>query len=120
MDQPTSPWSSLQVFEPSTPWLLVFRTADGNEAARAYKVALANRDRPSLIALSRQKVEGNLEGTSLEDFQRGGYIISDNSGKQLPEIILIGTGSELCTCEKSARKLREGGRRVRVISLVTI
>ncbi|PKI74585.1 hypothetical protein CRG98_004912 [Punica granatum] len=100
------------------PRLLVFRPADGNETAGAYKVAVKNRDRPSLIALSRQKVQANLEGTVSEEVQRGGYVISDNSGGQLPEIILIGTGSELCLCEMSARKLREGGRRVRVVSLV--
>lgn len=100
------------------PRLLVFRPADGNETAGAYKVAVANRDTPSLIALSRQKVAANLEGTSADGVERGGYIISDNSGENLPEIILIGTGSELCLCEGSAKMLRKEGRRVRVVSLV--
>lgn len=49
---------------------------------------------------------------------KGGYIVSDNSGDSLPEIILIGTGSELCLCEGSAEQLRSEGRRVRVVSLV--
>nr|GMD27527.1 transketolase, chloroplastic-like [Ipomoea batatas] len=44
------------------PRLLVFRPADGNETAGAYKVCIANRDTPSLIALSRQKVAANMEG----------------------------------------------------------
>ncbi|KAA8539299.1 hypothetical protein F0562_025991 [Nyssa sinensis] len=102
----------------AVPQLLVFRPGDGNETAGAYKVAVANRDVPSLIALSRQKLAANLEGTSVDAVEKGGYIISDNSGKHLPEIIMIGTGSELCLCEGSANVLRKDGRRVRVVSLM--
>ncbi|XP_048231810.1 transketolase, chloroplastic isoform X2 [Ricinus communis] len=102
----------------AVPGLLVFRPGDGNETAGAYKVAIANRDVPSVIALSRQKVAANLEGTSTNEVERGGYIISDNSGKSLPDIILMGTGSELCLCEGSAKILRNEGRKVRVVSLV--
>ncbi|WOG88014.1 hypothetical protein DCAR_0207247 [Daucus carota subsp. sativus] len=102
----------------AVPRLLVFRPADGNETAGAYKVAVANRDRPSLIALSRQKVAANIEGTSADAVERGGYIVSDNSGNSLPELILIGTGSELCLCEGSADALRKEGNKVRVVSLV--
>ncbi|XP_019194265.1 PREDICTED: transketolase, chloroplastic-like [Ipomoea nil] len=100
------------------PRLLVFRPSDGNETAGAYKVAIANRDKPSLMALSRQKVAANMDGTSADGVGKGGYIISDNSGEELPEIILIGTGWELCLCEESAGVLRNEGRRVRVVSLV--
>lgn len=100
------------------PRLLVFRPADGNETAGAYKVAVENRDTPSLIALSRQKMAANMEGTSADEVGKGGYIISDNSDQELPEIILIGTGSELCLCEESAKVLRNEGRRVRVVSLI--
>lgn len=99
------------------PHLLLFRPADGNETAGAYKVAVENRDVPSLIALSRQKVAANVKGTSVDAVEKGGYIVSDNS-EELPEIILIGTGSELCLCEASANVLRNEGRRVRVVSLV--
>lgn len=101
------------------PRLLVFRPEDRNETAGAYKVALWNRDVPSVIALSRQKVAANLEGTSISGVEKGGYVImSDNSGNRLPEIILIGSGSELCLCEGSAERLRREGRRVSVVSLV--
>ncbi|EOY18686.1 Transketolase, putative [Theobroma cacao] len=79
----------------AVPRLLVFRPADGNETAEAYKIAIANRDSPSFIALSRQKVSPNLEGTSADKVDRGGYIVSDNSGKEMPKIILIGTGTQL-------------------------
>ncbi|KAL2227730.1 transketolase, chloroplastic-like [Sesamum indicum] len=100
------------------PRLLLFRPADGNETSGVYKVAVANRTVPSVIALSRQKVLAHVEGTSADAVARGGYIVSDNSGPNLPEIILIGTGSELCLCEGSASVLRKEGRRVRVVSLV--
>ncbi|PIA37310.1 hypothetical protein AQUCO_03000125v1 [Aquilegia coerulea] len=102
----------------AVPRLLVFRPADGNETAGAYRVAVANRDVPSLIALSRQKVNSNLSGTSAVAVEKGGYILSDNSGEEVPEIILISTGSELCLCEGSADTLRKEGRKVRVVSLV--
>ncbi|KAK4339007.1 hypothetical protein RND71_040469 [Anisodus tanguticus] len=101
------------------PHLLLFRPADGKETAGSYKVAIDNRNVPSVLALSRQKVEANVEGTSAEAVGKGGYIVSDISDKELlPEIILIGTGSELCLCEASANVLRKEGRRVRVVSLV--
>ncbi|PHU29824.1 Transketolase, chloroplastic [Capsicum chinense] len=98
--------------------LLLFRPADAKETAGAYKVAIENRNVPSLLALSRQKVAGNVEGTLADAVGKGGYIVSDNSEKELPEIILIGSGSELCLCEASANVLRKEGRRVRVVSLV--
>ncbi|KAJ7191526.1 hypothetical protein O6H91_Y523200 [Diphasiastrum complanatum] len=99
------------------PNLLVLRPADGNETAGAYKVAIGQENRPSVISLSRQKVE-SLAGTSVERVEKGGYIVSDNSDNAKPDIILIGTGSELCLCEKAAEKLRGEGTKVRVVSLV--
>lgn len=101
----------------AVPRLLVFRPADGNETAEAYKIAIANRDSPSFIALSRQKVSPNLEGTSADKVDRGGYIVSDNSGKEMPKIILIGTGTQLSLCEGTPIKLRNEGRKVRMVSL---
>ncbi|KAJ4838141.1 hypothetical protein Tsubulata_035228 [Turnera subulata] len=102
----------------AVPRLLVFRPADGNETAGAYRVAIKSRDVPSVISLSRQKVAANVEGTLATEVEQGGYIVSDNSGKSLPELILIGTGSELCLCEGSANVLRKEGWKVRVVSLV--
>ncbi|GLJ42686.1 hypothetical protein SUGI_0885050 [Cryptomeria japonica] len=102
----------------AVPNLLVLRPADGNETAGAYKVAINRRDGPSVIALSRQKLAANLAWTASEGVEKGGYVISDNCDNDEPEIILIGTGSELCLCEGAAKKLREEGRKVRVVSLV--
>ncbi|PAL80181.1 hypothetical protein CEJ83_19760, partial [Acinetobacter baumannii] len=76
------------------PNILMLRPADGNETAGAYKVAVANRKRPSILALSRQKLP-HLAGTSIDGVEKGAYIISDNSSGNKPDVILIGTGSEL-------------------------
>lgn len=53
----------------AVPRLLVFRPADGNETAGAYMVAVGNRNTPSVIALSRQKVAAHMEGTN-RDYSR--------------------------------------------------
>ncbi|XP_019181486.1 PREDICTED: transketolase, chloroplastic [Ipomoea nil] len=98
------------------PNILMFRPADGNETAGAYKVAVLNRKRPSVLALSRQKLP-QLPGTSIEGAAKGGYIISDNSSGK-PDVILIGTGSELEIAAKAAEELRKEGKAVRVVSFV--
>ncbi|XP_042449382.1 transketolase, chloroplastic-like [Zingiber officinale] len=100
------------------PNILMLRPADGNETAGAYKVAVLNRKRPSVLALSRQKLP-QLPGTSVEGVEKGGYIISDNSSRNNPDLILIGTGSELEIAAKAAEELRKEGKTVRVVSLVS-
>ncbi|CAI9765185.1 unnamed protein product [Fraxinus pennsylvanica] len=100
------------------PNILMLRPADGNETAGAYKVAVLNRKRPSVLALSRQKLP-QLAGTSIEGVEKGGYIISDNSSSNNPNVILIGTGSELEIAAKAADELRKEGKAVRVVSFVS-
>ncbi|MEG3436373.1 transketolase [Pannus brasiliensis CCIBt3594] len=96
------------------PNLLVMRPGDGNETSGAYKVAVSEKNRPTLLALSRQNLP-NLEGTSIDAVAKGGYILSDSEGT--PDIILIGTGGELYLCAKAADILRAEGIKVRVVSL---
>lgn len=100
------------------PNILMLRPADGNETAGAYKVAILNKKRPSILALSRQKLP-HLPGTSIDLVARGGYIISDNSSSNKPDVILIGTGSELEIAAKAGDELRKEGKSVRVVSLVS-
>ncbi|KAJ6826395.1 putative transketolase, chloroplastic [Iris pallida] len=100
------------------PNMLMFRPADGNETAGAYKVAVLNRKRPSILALSRQKLP-QLPGTSIEGVEKGGYIVSDNSSGNKPDLILMGTGSELEIAAKAADELRKEGKAVRVVSFVS-
>ncbi|KAI5391616.1 transketolase, chloroplastic [Lathyrus oleraceus] len=100
------------------PNILMLRPADGNETAGAYRVAVLNRKRPSILALSRQKLP-NLLGTSIEGVEKGGYIVSDNSTGNKPDLILIGTGSELEIAYKAGEDLRKEGKTVRVVSFVS-
>lgn len=108
--QPVEHIASLRLI----PNLNVMRPADGNETSGAYKVAVESRHRPTLLALSRQNLP-NLVGSSIEAVAKGAYILSDSEGT--PEIILIGTGSEVELCVNAAEELRSAGKKVRVVSM---
>lgn len=109
--QPVEHVASLRVI----PNLIVIRPADGNETSGAYKVGVENRHKPTLLALSRQGLP-NLDGSSIEATTKGAYVLSDN-GDGNPDLILIGTGSEVELCVKAAEKLRSEGKKVRVVSM---
>jgi transketolase len=110
--QPIETLASLRAI----PNLTVFRPADGNETSGAYKIAIerAKQNAPSLLAFTRQNVP-NLAGTSIEGVAKGGYTVVDSDGT--PELILIGTGSELSLAVAAAEKLKAEGKKVRVVSL---
>lgn len=98
------------------PQLTVLRPADGTETSGAYKVAIENAkaNRPTLMAFSRQNLP-NLAGSSIEGVSKGAYSVIDCEGT--PELILIGTGSEVGLCVDVAAKLAAEGRKVRVVSM---
>ncbi|WP_320676022.1 transketolase [Prochlorococcus sp. MIT 1300] len=96
------------------PNLLVFRPGDGNETSGAYKLAISNRKRPSALCLSRQGM-ANQKNSSIDKVALGGYVLNDCVGT--PDLILIGTGSELDLCVKAAEKLTSEGHKVRVVSM---
>ncbi|OUL25533.1 transketolase [Nostoc sp. 106C] len=110
--QPIETLASLRAI----PNLTVIRPADGTETSGAYKVAIerAKANAPTLLAFTRQNVP-NLAGTSIEGVTKGGYIVVDSDGT--PDIILIGTGSELSLAVTAAEKLTAEGKKVRVVSL---
>ncbi|WP_338038624.1 transketolase-like TK C-terminal-containing protein [Neosynechococcus sphagnicola] len=108
--QPVETIASLRAI----PNLMVFRPADGNETSGAYKVAIERRQQPSLMAMSRQALP-QLDGSSIEGVARGAYIVSDSL--DIPDVILIGTGSEVHLCVQAAEKLRTDGHKVRVVSM---
>ena len=96
------------------PNMMVFRPGDGNETTGAYKVAIKNRKRPSSLCLSRQGM-ANQQNSSVEKVSLGGYILEDCDTK--PELILIGTGTELDLCVQAANQLSSEGVKVRVVSM---
>ncbi|MFO5474041.1 MAG: transketolase [Dolichospermum sp.] len=110
--QPIETLASLRAI----PDLTVIRPADGNETSGGYKVAIekSKAQASTLLAFTRQNVP-NLEGTSIAGVAKGAYTIVDCQGT--PDIILIGTGSELSLCVSAAEKLTAEGKKVRVVSM---
>ncbi|MGF1517148.1 MAG: transketolase [Nodosilinea sp.] len=108
--QPVETIASLRAI----PNLIVIRPADGTETSGAYKVAIEHRQTPTLMAFSRQNLP-NLPGASVEGVAKGAYTVDDCDGT--PELILIGTGSEVSLCVDAAQELRTAGTKVRVVSM---
>jgi transketolase len=96
------------------PNLRIIRPADANETIQAWEIAVNRGDSTGLI-LSRQKVPV-LEGTARPgQVERGAYILVESGDP--PELLLIGTGSEVAVRVDAARLLAADGVAVRVISM---
>ncbi|MEO5672484.1 MAG: transketolase, partial [Ramlibacter sp.] len=112
--QPVEQLASLRAM----PGLTVIRPADANETAVAWKVAVESRERPVLLALTRQDVP-TLDRTlyaSAEGLRRGAYVLSDAKGRA-PTLILIASGSEVALIVAAAEKLQGEGIAVRCVSM---
>ncbi|MEA2397096.1 MAG: transketolase [Thermoleophilaceae bacterium] len=99
------------------PRLNVVRPADANETALGWRFALRSTEAPTAFALSRQDLPV-LDPDSVPDdaIERGAYVLSD-SGDGDPDVILIGTGSEVSLCVEAAERLEADGVAVRVVSM---
>lgn len=100
------------------PNVSLIRPADANEAAQAWLAALENRQRPTVLVFSRQDlpVIDRTECAPASGVRHGAYVLWE-SHKGDPEIILIGTGSEVHLCLDAARRMAADGQRVRVVSM---
>lgn len=100
------------------PRLIVIRPGDANEVAQAYRVALPTGDRPVALVLTRQGVP-TLDRTkyaSAAGLAKGAYVLADANNGQ-PEVILIGTGSELSLAVEAYETLTADGVKARVVSM---
>ena len=97
------------------PGLTVIRPADATETAEAWATAVQH-DGPTLFALTRQHVPHLDRKNAKGDLSKGGYILSEADGGS-PEVILIGTGSEVHLCMRAQEKLKGYGVKARVVSL---
>ncbi|MFF5205392.1 transketolase [Streptosporangium sp. NPDC000396] len=98
------------------PGLDVVRPADANETAAAWRTVLQHDDRPAALALTRQDLP-IYEGTSHpEKVARGGYILEEASNGR-PQVILIGTGSEVHLAVEARKILEAQGVPARVVSM---
>jgi transketolase len=101
----------------ATPNLDVVRPAGYNETGLAWRHALRQTHTPTVLALSRQGLPvWDPAGVPDDAIERGGYVLRDADGGD-PEVILIGTGSEVHICNAAATLLEEGGVRVRLVSM---
>jgi transketolase len=97
------------------PGLTVIRPADPNETAEAWSFAVQH-DGPTLLVFTRQSVaQLDRSGASEPGVARGAYVLSDSGGP--PDVILIGTGSEVDLCVKAHEKLKGYGVKARVVSM---
>ncbi len=110
--QPVEQLMSLRLM----PGLRVIRPADANETAQAWRVHIDGTG-PTAIVLGRQAVPV-LEGTaerSLDGLPRGAYVLVDE-GDGAPDLVLVGTGSEVSVCVAAREELVADGVSVRVVS----
>jgi transketolase len=100
------------------PKLTLIRPCDANETAVAWKVAVETRDRPVLLALTRQEVAtlDRSRSASAEGLRRGAYVLSDPKDAP-PRLILIASGSEVGLIVAAAERLRDEGVAVRCVSM---
>jgi transketolase len=102
----------------AVPGLIVLRPGDANEVSEAWRVILKMRHDPVALILSRQNMP-TLDRTkfaSASGLAKGAYILADAPGGP-PEVILIGTGSEVGLCVSAYETLAGEGVRARVVSM---
>lgn len=109
--QPVEQLASLRAI----PGMSVVRPADANETAHAWKAVLQDTGGPAGLALTRQDVP-ILEGTSAEGVARGGYVLAEASSGS-PEVVLVGTGSEVQLAVDARKILESEGIATRVVSM---
>jgi transketolase len=101
----------------SVPNLTVIRPADANETAQAWRVALEHKDGPVALILTRQEIPviDQEKYTKAVELEKGAYILSES--EKAPELILIGTGSEVQLILAAQQKLKEHDIAARVVSM---
>ena len=100
------------------PGLITLRPGDANEVAEAWRLIMRFRHEPVCLILSRQKMP-TLDRTKYapaSGLAKGAYILADAQAGA-PEVILIGTGSEVALCVDAYEKLTAEGVKARVVSM---
>ncbi len=113
-DGPThEPIEQLAMFR-AMPNFSVFRPCDATETAAAWYYALTSKDTPTALVLSRQNLP-QLAGSG-RDALKGGYVIADSS-KEVPDAIIMASGSEVSLAIEAKEALINDGIDVRVVSM---
>jgi transketolase len=98
------------------PGLVVIRPSDANESVAAWKWTMQNREHPVALIFTRQKQPIIDLSRAKGSLVQGGYIVDDAEGGR-PDVILIGTGSEVWLCIGAKQELGKHGIQARVVSL---
>ena len=112
--QPVEHFAALRAI----PGLLLLRPADANEVVEAWRVIMPLKHQPVALALTRQALP-TLDRTkygAAAGLAKGAYILADADNAQ-PQVILIGTGSEVSLCVDAHKQLKKEGIRARVVSM---
>jgi transketolase len=112
--QPIEQLASLRAM----PGMITMRPGDANEVVEAWKVILQLKHEPVSLVLSRQAMPtyDRSKYAAASGVAKGGYVLADaKDGK--PQVILIGTGSELSLCVAAYEQLTAEGVRARVVSM---
>lgn len=110
--QPVEQMANLRL----TPNLNCWRPCDAVETAVAWGAAISSNETPTALVFSRQGMPQQArDAQQLNDISKGGYILKDCAGT--PDLILIGTGSEVDIAVQTAAQLTEKGHNVRVVSM---
>jgi transketolase len=115
--QPIEQLASLRAI----PNLLVLRPCDANETRWAWQTALEQRDRPTVLVLTRQHVPtlDRALYAPADLLRRGAYVLNPpaSGDRQAPDVILIATGSEVALIVAAESILRKVGVRARLVSM---
>jgi transketolase len=103
----------------AVPNLSVIRPGDANETVLAWRHAIASTDHPCALVFSRQGMPTwNPEDIPEDAIERGAYVLrASSAAPDPPDVILIGTGSELQICVQAADQLEDRGLSTRVVSM---
>ena len=100
----------------AVPNMSVVRPAGANECALTWQYAINRQDGPTTMALSRQGLPvWDPNGVPADAITRGGYVLRNKSGK--PDVVLVGTGSEVHVCNSAVDLLDEQGVNARLVSM---
>jgi len=112
--QPIEQLASLRAL----PGLMLMRPGDANEVVEAWKVIMQLKHEPAALVLSRQAMPtfDRSKYGAASGVAKGGYILADASDGK-PEVILLGTGSEVSLCVSAYEKLKAEGVKARVVSM---
>jgi transketolase len=113
--QPVEQLASLRAI----PNLVVLRPADANEVVEAWRLIMQLRHEPTVLILSRQALPtvDRSKYAPAAELAKGAYVLADAAGSSAPDVLLLGSGSEVSLCLTAHEELSKSGVRSRVVSM---